>query len=251
MQKTNSKSSKITTVKTYELRNKKWEILYSEKYKKLDDTTFSIRGSGDDIKGSFIRRFKQLPDNSIYFKDFVKDQLMREGSAKSVAPLFLHGSVTDYYPGGDKKSVSVYSENQLVSNENWLEDGTKYIDNIFYSADVYPTFSPGNLVLRKHILAAFKKAGIDIAAISGTVTIGFVVMENGTIDGIRVVKGLGPSVNAVAYDAFKTLEGSWTPAKLNNQTVKFFQSFPINFIYREQHLEFAEMRGAILHFGAY
>lgn len=251
MQKTSSKSAKVTTIKTYELREKKWEKLYSEKYIKLNDTTFSIRGSGDDIKGSIIRSFRLLPEKSFYFRDVVKGQLMREGSAKSIAPLILHGSVTDYYPGGSKKSVSIYSENQLLSNENWLEDGTKYIDNIFYSADVYPTFSPGNLVLRQHILAAFKKAGIDIAAISGTVTIGFVVMENGDIDGIRVVKGLGPSINSVAYEAFKTLEGKWTPAKLNNQTVKFFQSFPINFIYREHHLEFAEMRGAILHFGAY
>lgn len=251
MQKTSSKSAKVTTIKTYELREKKWEKLYAEKYKKTSDTTYLVRGSGDNIKGSIIRSFQLLPEKSFYFRDVVKGQLMREGSAKSIAPLFLHGKVTDYYPDGSKKSVSVYHENQLVSNENWLEDGTKYIDNIFYSADVYPTFSPGNLVLRKHILAAFKKAGIDISAISGTVTIGFVVMENGTIDGIRVVKGLGPSVNTVAYEAFKTLEGSWTPAKLNNQTVKFFQSFPINFIYREQHLEFAEMRGAILHFGAY
>jgi len=251
IQKTIVKSSKVTIVQTYHLVDAKWEKLYSENFKRLNDSTFLVRGTGENIKGTTIRIFKIQPDNSVIFRDVVKEVLVREGSAKSVVPLFLHGQVTEYYDNGNKKSVSEFNENQLVSNKNWLENGEKYIDNYFYSADVYPAFKPGNKVLHNHILKGFNDAGIDIPSISGSLRIGFVVMEDGTIDGIKIISGLGPHINSVAVESFKSLKGSWTPAKLNNQTVRFYQVFPINFIYRQYQLEFAEMRGAILHFGAY
>lgn len=251
MQKTIVKSSKVTIVQTYHLADAKWEKLYSENFKRLNDSTFLIRGTGENTKGTTIRTFKIQPDNSVTFRDVVKDVLVREGSAKSVVPLFLHGQVTEYFDNGNKKSVSEFNENQLVSNKNWLENGEKYIDNFFYSADVFPSFNPGNKALHDHILRGFKNAGIDIPSISGSLIIGFVVMEDGTIDGIRVIEGLGPNINNVAVESFYSLKGSWTPARLNNQTVRFYQVFPINFIYKQYHLEFAEMRGAILHFGAY
>lgn len=251
MQKTIVKSSKVTIVQTYHLADAKWEKLYSENFKRLNDSTFLVRGTAENTKGTTIRTFKIQPDNSVTFRDVVKDVLVREGSAKSVVPLFLHGQVTEYYNNGNKKSVSEFSENQLVSNKNWLENGEKYIDNFFYSADVFPSFNPGNKALNDHILKGLKDAGIDIPAISGSVIVGFVVMEDGTIDGIKIISGLGPNINNVAVESFYSLKGSWTPAKLNNQPVRFYQVFPINFIYKEYHLEFAEMRGAILHFGAY
>jgi hypothetical protein len=78
-------------------------------------------------------------------------------------------------------------------------------------------------------------------------------MENGTIDGIKVLKGLGPNLNGVIFQSFLSLNeiGQWTPAKLNNQTVRYFQIFPINFIYKQLQFEFAEFRGSTLHYGAY
>jgi len=252
MQKTFRKSSKITTVQTYQLTDAKWTKLYTEKYKTLNDSTFQINGNRENYKGTTFRTFTKQANGSFKFRDVAKDQLVRSGSAKSVVPLLAHGQVTEYYPGANKKSVSEYHENELVSNENWNENGEKYIDNIFYSVDSYPTFNPGIEIMHKHILKGFKDAGIDIASISGSIIIGFVVMENGTLDGIKVIKGLGPSINNVAYESFITLPGSWTPAKLNEKTVRYFQIFPINFIYKFQSFEFAEFgKGGILHWGAY
>ena len=67
-----------------------------------------------------------------------------------------------------------------------------------------------------------------------------------------IIKGLGPNINSVAYESFVSLQGSWTPAKLNDKTVRYFQIFPINFIYKQQSFEFAELgKGGILHWGAY
>ena len=248
MQKVNNKSSKASIVQTYMLKDSKWDKIGSEQYKKLNDSTWQIKGNGEDFKGTSVRTFKSQPDGTIKFKDVANSQVVRSGYAKSVVPLFLHGNVTEYYRSGKKKSVSVYNNNELLSNENWNEDGSKYIDNIFYSADIYPSFKPGNTVLHEHIIKAFKDAGIDVSTVSGSIKIGFVVMENGSIQGIKVIQGLGPVINSVALDSFSTLVGPWTPAKLNNKVVRYYQVFPINFINKENHFEFAELHGGILHF---
>lgn len=252
MQKTLKKSSKVTTVQTYQLTEAKWEKLYTEKYKTLNDSTFQINGNRENYKGTSFRTFKKQADGSFRYRDIANDQLVRSGFAKSVVPLLVNGQVTEYYPGGNKKSVSEYENNELVSNENWKENGDKYIDKIFYSVDSDPTFNPGIKVMHQHILKGFKEEGIDISAISGSLILGFVVMENGTIDGIRIIKGLVPNINSVAFKSIASLKGSWTPAKLNDKTVRYFQIFPINFIYKQQSFEFAELgKGGILHWGAY
>lgn len=251
IQKIKSKSAKATTVQTLKRNEAAWEKIYGERYKKLNDSTLLIRANSGDFKGTIHRIFVQQPDQTYQFKDSVKGLVVRTGFAKSVMPLLPHGKVTEYYKNGNKKSVSAYNNNELLWNENWNENGEKYIDTIFYSADSEPTFTPGMGVMHQHILKGFKDSGIDISAISGSILIGFVVMEDGTIDGVKVVKGLGPSINSVAYQQFLSLKGDWKPALLNNQKVRYYQLFPINFIYKQHQFEFAELRGAILHFGAY
>ncbi|MDP2336389.1 MAG: hypothetical protein Q8N05_08065 [Bacteroidota bacterium] len=85
-----------------------------------------------------------------------------------------------------------------------------------------------------------------------TLIVGFVVMENGKIEGIKILKGLGPNINSMVFESFLTLLGEWKPVKLNNQNVRYFQVFPINFIYKAQQFEFAGLgKGGILHWGAY
>ncbi|HEY3370283.1 MAG TPA: energy transducer TonB [Prolixibacteraceae bacterium] len=251
MQKVSTTSPKASKVLTYMLKDSKWEKIGSEQYKKLNDSIYQINVRTENFKGITMRNFVRQKDGTYQFKDLAYEHVIRFGSASSVAPLLLQGQVTEYYEGGKKKSVSKYNNNELVSNENWNADGTKYIDNVFYSTDSYPFFNPGNEELHKHLLKGFRDAGIDFSTISGSMKVGFVVMEDGTIDGIKIVKGLGPIINGIAVDSFASLVGTWTPAKLNNHTVRYFQVFPINFKSDENHVEFAEMRGGILHFQTY
>lgn len=251
IQKINTKSEKKTSVHTLKLKDSDWEKFNTEQYIKENDSTYHVKVNGEDFTGSIYRTFRKQTDGTYLFKDRVKGILVREGSAQSVVPLLLHGKVTDYYKSGNKKSLSVYSDNELVSNENWNDDGSKYIDNIFYSVDDDPTFTPGMGVLHKHVLQGFKNAGIDLSSISGRIVIGFVVTQKGTIEGAKILQGLGPTINTVALEQIKTLTGEWKPARLNNEIVNYFQVFPINFIYKQYQFEFAELRKAILHFGAY
>jgi len=217
----------------------------------MNDTTYQIKANSEEFTGTMYRTFKLLADKSFRFKDTVKGTVIREGNAQSVMPLLLNGEVTEYYRDGNKKSVSIYQNNELVSNENWNEDGTKYVDNLFYSTDIEPNFVPGTKVMNQHLIKGFKDAGIDISSISGTLVVAFVIMEDGKMEGLKIVKGLGSSVNTAAYESFLSLQGDWKPAKLNNKNVRYYLSFPINFINKQQALEFAELRKGILHFGAY
>lgn len=222
---------KNSTVQTFKQKDGKWEKYCSEQYKKMEDTVFQVKGNGENVPDNCIRTYRKQSDGLWMFKDLVKGNLSRTGYTTSVIPLLLEGEVVEYFPNGNKKSKSVYKNNELVSNENWLENGNKYIDNVFYSVDTEPSFNSGINVLHQHIRTAFQEAGVDVSTTLGSMEVGFVVMENGTIDGIKIVKGLGTQINDVICNAFFTLalKGNWTPAKINNRPVRYFQTFPINF----------------------
>jgi len=251
LQKIKVNSAKKTTVESFQLNDSKWKKIYTEQFKSINDSIFRIKGSSkSEIKTSY-RIFKSLANGTFHFKDIHKKHLVREGYSIAKIPLSINGQLTEYYKNGRKKSISEYRNNELISNQNWNETGEKYIDNIFYSVDEEPMFKPGNKALHSYLLKGFKDAGVDLASISGSIIVSFVVMEDGTIDGIRILKGILPTINTVAYQSFSNLKGEWKPARLNNQNVRYYEVFPINFIYKEQHLEFAEMRGATLHWAAF
>jgi antitoxin component YwqK of YwqJK toxin-antitoxin module len=251
MQKITVKSAKTTTVKSLQFKDTKWKVVYTEQFKKENDSTYLVKSSSESAAQTNYRIFKNQEDGVFLFKDIHKDKIVRIGYSTSKIPLTLHGLITEYYPNGQKKSISEYLNNELISNQNWNVDGEEYINNIFYSTDIEPSFVPGNSVLHHQIIKGFKDAGIDISAISGSLIIGFVVMEDGKIEGMKVLKGLGPTINSVAIESLLSLKGEWKPARLNNQNVRYFQVFPINFIYKTQSLEFAEMGKGMLHWGAY
>ena len=222
---------KSAVVDTYIQKGKKWERISSEQFKIINDSTYQIKINDGKKPVVTTRTYKKQPGGVWMFREMEKDKLKRTGYTKSIIPLLLQGEVVEYYQNGEIKSKSIYKDNELVSNENWLANGEKYIDNVFYSVDVPANFNPGEKVFHQHVLTALKDAEIDINNIAGTLIVGFVVMENGTIDGIRIIKGLGPKINNVIYNSIYTLplKGDWTPATLNAQTVRYFQVFPVNF----------------------
>jgi len=250
-QKIKVKSAEKTTVESLQLNDSKWKKIYTERFKQVNDSTFHIKGSSERKTRTSYRILKPMADGTFHFKDIHKKHILREGYTTTKIPLTIVGQLTEFYPNGQKKSVSEYRNNELISNQNWNENGEKYIDNIFYSVDEEPMFKPGNKVLHQYLLKGFKDAGIDLSSLSGSVVVSFVVMEDGTIDGIKLIKGIVPTVNTVAFQSFLNLKGEWKPARLNNQNVRYYQVFPINFIYKEQHFEFAEMRGSTLHWASF
>ena len=224
-----------------------WQLLFSEKIKTIDDSTFKIKIRSDEFSGRVKRQFEKQENGTYKFTDWLDEQIKRVGYSTTKIPLIFDGEITDFYPNGMIKSISQYKNNELITNKNWLPDGNPDVDDIFYSVDSGPLFEDGIGNLHQHILKTFKDSGIDVADVAGEMVVGFVVKTNGKIDGIRVVKGITPSVNAVALQSFKTLMGEWKPAKLNNKDVNYFQLFPINFIVPEYNFDYLQMKGSMLY----
>ena len=208
---------------------------------------FSIRIKGQEFSDRIVRRFESQPGGMLKFTDLQNDKVKRTGYTLSKIPLVFHGELTEYYPNGNIKSVSVYDNNELISNRNWRENGERYIDNIYYSVDREPRFLRGMPFLHNHMLKTFKESEVDLTQLEGRLVVGFVVLENGEIEGIRIEQGMGWELNNLALQALHTLQGEWQPARLNGEYVRFYQLFPINFIYREFDFDYLEMRGSMLY----
>jgi len=242
------RSDNRVRVRTSRWDDGEWVRAFTEKIKIEKPSVFSVTVRGKTFSREKLKR-TFLPQNDSLFKftDWQEGQIKREGFTLSKLPLILHGTVTEFYPNGNKKSVSEYTENELVSNRNWKENGVGYIDNIYYSVDTEPRFSLGMPYLHDHILTTFKKSEVDISEVEGRIVIGFVVMENGEIDGIRIEGGMTLELNNLALQAFHALPGKWVPAQLNGQPVRYYQLFPINFIYRYFDFDYLELKGSMLY----
>ena len=109
-----------------------------------------------------------------------------------------------------------------------------------------PLFLQGMGTMHSHILKTFKNSGIDLTQISGSIKVGFVVMENGRIDGIKIERGINQTLDNLALKAFFTLMGDWQPARLNGEIVRCYQVFPINFMFTEYDYDFIDFSGGRL-----
>ena len=234
-------------VTSYSRHGELWRMQYRERFRKLGDNSYRMQVKGEGISGTYIRKYEKSGSDNYRFEEIFEESLVKTGHTRQMFPLILHGEVTEYYGNGKIKSRSLYNDNRLISNENWYETGEKYFDNIFYSADSEPMYSRGMAEMHLHLRRAFLESGVDVSTVSGNILLGFVVMEDGAIDGIRVLKGITPSLNAVAVNAIKSLEGSWKPAVLDGRNIRYFQLFPINFIYRENRFESVEFNGSMIH----
>lgn len=234
-------------VNTYKTTEDKWQFLFSEKIKIVDDSTFKIKIRSDEFSGRVKRKFEKQENGGYKFTDWLNERIKRVGYSETKMPLIFNGEVTDFYSNGRIKSVSQYENNELITNKNWLPNGDSDVDDIFYSVDSGPLFEDGIGRLHQHILKTFKDSGIDVADVAGKLIVGFVVSADGKISGIRIVKGITPSVNAVAVQSFQTLMGEWEPAKLDDRDVNYFQLFPINFITPEYNFDYLQMKGSMLY----
>ncbi|MFW6290586.1 MAG: energy transducer TonB, partial [Mariniphaga sp.] len=207
----------------------------------------NIRRKGQGFTEQLVRKFAAQPGGAFKFIEFQNGIKKREGTSRSKIPLILNGKITEYHPNGNLKSRSVYKNNELVSNENWTSDGDKYIDNVFYSVDQEPRYLPGTAYLHNHVLKTFRESKIDLSQLEGRIVVGFVVMEDGGIEGIRIEEGMGSTLNNLAIRSMETLIEQWQPARLNGEYVRFYQLFPINFIYNKVDFDNLELKGSMLY----
>lgn len=240
------KAGKIR-LKTYKNTETGWELIYTENMKIGADSVYEIKIKGNDFSGKITRVFKPAGGGFYRFTDHLNTNMKQTGTCRTKVPLIFEGEVTENYRSGNKKSVSVYHNNELVSNQNWLPDGKQLVNDIFYSCDSEPNFVPGMGFMHQQIRQAIKDSKFDLQTVNGLVLIGIVITREGKIGGVQIVKGISQVLNNVLIDAFSKVEGAWIPAKLNGKAINYFQVVPINFIYSKYNFDYLDMERGMMY----
>ena len=209
------KSERKYVIQSFQKSGDKWVKSIRERIKILGDGTMKIIFNDERILPERIyREMDQLGPNKYLFKESNLATVLRSGTSSTFLPLSLEGEVTGYHPNGEVKSISMYRDNQLVSNENWLPDGSRYIDSVFYSVDQEPEYQMGDEFFKAFLINKLKESKLDLTQIEDQVVVGWVVMETGELEGAIALKGKSRQLNDVLVNTIAELPGYWTPAIL-------------------------------------
>lgn len=230
-----------------------WTRVERQKIKVKKDGIHRITlRQGGIFPKTFVREVVLLDHLNFYsFEESSKEILIRTGTSINYLPLHLDGTVTEYHPNGKEKSVSLFQNNQLISNQNWLSDGSPYIDSIFYSADQEPDYQPGAAFFQSYLLKQMAESKINLDEFDDDIVIGWVVMETGVIDGVLALKGKSLALNQLLVDIIAGIPGEWEPAMLNGEPVRYFMSIPLTILHQEANFQNLEYRWGVLHYNRY
>lgn len=248
------KSSKRSVMVTYKLEQGDWVRMYKEKVKRINDTLVRIIRPGEKIfKPTIIERSFFKTDDQLYrFTDMQRSRILKKGTAISIIPLHKEGSVSSYYfKPNNIESIGQYKNNKLITNKNWLIDGTNYFDDIFTYVDIPPLYSRGQTLFNTYMLNGLKEAGIDLLEVSEEFIIGWVVMEDGSLAGFHVIKGFYGPLNEVLIKLIKEMPGEWKPALISGKPVRYQIEMPFNFIDNTNRISNLEFNSGRLNYDSY
>ena len=102
--------------------DKHWEPVSNVTVKIRDENEYQVREfrKGRMIK-SYTRYYSRTPSGLYEFVEKQHNDTIRTGTSSTRLPLTLEGIETEYYPGGQKKSESVYENNRLISNKSSIK----------------------------------------------------------------------------------------------------------------------------------
>ncbi len=236
------------SILTKHLTEDGWEKGSRQKVRIRSENSLVIRESDPD--GFFPRKiFREMgltATGTFSFRDSDRNGVIREGTSSRFLPIHLEGELTEYYPGGQVKSISQYSDNQLTSNENWLSDGTRYTDNLFYSVDRLPEFEYGVQFFNSYLMQKLSNSELDLSQIEDRVVIGWVIMETGALDNPIALEGNSTQLKQILIGIMAALPGVWKPATLNGNPVRYFVTLPLNFYHRDVSFQNIETSSGVL-----
>ncbi len=246
------KSEKKYVIETRVLAGSAWTHLERQKIRVDQDGTLRIRIKDERFFPRKVFRTISGSVSGLYtFEETAKDQKFRTGTSSSYLPLLLEGLVTEYHNNGREKSVSIYENNQLQSNQNWHPDGSPYIDSIFYSADQEPVYIPGVAYFQSCLIQHLAEAKVNLDEYDDDIVIGWVVMETGHIEGVIPLKGKSNELNQILVESIARIPGQWEPAILDGKRVRYFMSIPLTISHQGAKFQEIELTQGVLHYNKY
>lgn len=184
----------------------------------------------DKLAKTTKRVYRQRKDSIFSFIDHEENIVTQRGSALNILPLIYHGKIDVYYGNGNKRYEAIYKNNRLISNLRWKENGEKDIDNVFdfEQVEIEPKYIKGSLseYLGKEL--KYPKEAL-MKRIEGRVFIQFIVMEDGSVDGIKILKSVDPLLDKEAIRFVKQTNKKWSPGKIDNVPVRVAVNLPVSF----------------------
>lgn len=219
------------TLREFALNDNKWVRVNEEVVNKETDSTYSFFQISNK-KRIFIRSFTKR-DSGFYIRDYLNSQLNGEGLSKTIFPLIKNGPWKLYNSIDGKILIEAeYKDNQLITNTYWNPDGT-YINDVFSYVDKNPEYEGGDYELLNYVAQNTrypKEAKKN--NITGRVIISFVVMKDGSIQGIRFLQRVNPLLDIEALRVVNSIPSKWKPAEIGNKKVNVPVMIPINFTLR-------------------
>ncbi len=246
------KSKKKYIIETRARTNKGWQSIELQRIRVKGDGMMRISIKGERLFPKIIFRRITNSEPGLYrFEENARGPNIRTGYTSRYLPLQLEGIVNVYHPDGSQKSVSVYQNNQVQSNQNWLSDGSPYIDSLFYSADQEPIYLPGVAHFHSQLLQELGKSDINLNEFDDDVVLGWVVMETGVIDGVLALRGRSDELNQTLVDIISGIPGEWKPAVLDGKAVRYFMSMPFTIFKKESKFQEVEYSWGVLQYNRY
>jgi hypothetical protein len=223
-------SKKTIVVESYSKLEGKWTLSQTEKFKENKPNNFNITiKSPTGIAYVVQRKYRKIDGDKYEFRDYRNNKLIRLGGTSSIIPLSLQDTIKEYYANGQLRTIAIYENNQQQSNENWLRNGTKYHDNIFYAVDEEPKYIHGQQHFNNFILASLVNRNVDLEYYSESIVLGWVITDGGDLEGIHVTKNNYPALSEMLIDIIEEVPNDWRPATLDGENVNYYMKFPINF----------------------
>lgn len=230
-----------------------WQKVRRERIRIHGDGRQVIYESGREglFPRKIIRESQETLDGAFTFREYHQGKLLREGSASGMIPLHLEGEVRQYHPNGRLHSISSYRDNQLTGNQNWLDDGTPYIDSIFYAADRPPAFEYSGEFFNSYLMVSLRELGIDLTQVQDEIVIGLVIMETGELNGPIALQGKSKQLSDALIRIISEMPGVWKPAILNEKAVRYFMTLPISVSHQDVTFQNLEVSSGVLHYDTF
>ena len=215
----------------YNKKADKWiHDVDDKKLVKKNDSIYLYYGKVTAKTDTICRYVKKYKSGYI-IKDYQDKILIATGFSRMIVPLIKEGKWTNYYFSTAMiKSEEEYKDNQMTGNKRWNESYMEDIADVFPRADVDPEFQGGAKKLASYMAKNIKYPGkSDRQGEMGTVIIQFIVMEDGTINGVEILKGVTPSLDAESIKVVKSMP-PWNPGTIDGHKVRVLLNIPIQFI---------------------
>jgi TonB family protein len=185
----------------------------------------------DKLSRTTKRIYKKLNDSIYSIIDYNNDlTLNSKGFASSLLPLIYQGKLESFYRNGNKYMEAIYKNNRMISNLTWKQNGESDISNVFFEkeVEVEPKFASGSILeyIENELRYPPEALKNNIAC---RVVLQVIIMEDGSVDGLKVLKGVNPQLDAEAIRVMKLTSKKWTPGKIKNVPVRVVFSIPITF----------------------